>query len=260
MSNELLPTRRELRASQKAGASKPRRTPRPHLKRAVAQKLFSASALLFAGLLLVGMSVPASAFRSGDVAAQDLAASIAGQSLDVSTEASEAGMSRAEFEVTSYAQALAQKYGRASATFEPTTGSIRWPFPYPTTITDGFGPRVSPCSGCSSQHKGLDFTPGDRAPVYAIADGVVESSMVSNGGFGTSVIINHVIKGKAVQSVYAHFTAGSTPLKAGDKVEVGNFVGLVGSTGATTGPHLHFELHVDGVAVDPFAWLTQNAN
>jgi murein DD-endopeptidase MepM/ murein hydrolase activator NlpD len=182
-----------------------------------------------------------------------------GQTLDVSADVVEAAEDRADFKVTSYAEMLQKKYGTRSYSYSPTAGSIRWPFPYATSITDGFGERVAPCRGCSSFHKGIDFTPGQGAATYAIASGVVESSVISNGGLGNEVIINHTIKGQAVQSVYGHLVMKSSPLKAGDTVKVGDFVGLVGRTGTTTGANMHLEIHVNGVAVDPFAWLENNA-
>ena len=259
MSYDHLPTRRQLRETQRSSTQKPRREPNPHLKRTIAKKLFSGAALLFSGLLIVGMSVPASAFLSPDDAADTLTASVSGQSLDVSTEVVDASADRATFKVSSYAEVIAKKYGTRSYSYSPTAGPIRWPFPYSTSITDGFGERVAPCRGCSTFHKGIDFTPGENVPTYAIAAGVVESSVTSNGGLGNEVIINHVIKGQAIQSVYGHLAMKSSPLKAGDTVKPGDLVGLVGRTGTTTGANMHLEIHVNGVAVDPFAWLTTNA-
>lgn len=254
MSYDPLPTRRQLRESQ----GRSTRKPEPHAKRTVAKKLFSAAALLFSGLLVVGMSVPASAFFT-PVDAEILASDISGQSLAVSTDVAEGSTDRATFKITAYAEVLAKKYGSRNYTYSPTAGSIRWPFPYSTSITDGFGERVAPCRGCSTFHKGIDFTPGQGTPTYAIAAGVVESSVISNGGLGNEVIINHTIKGDAIQSVYGHLEMKSSPLRAGDTVKAGDLVGLVGRTGTTTGANMHLEIHVNGVAVDPFAWLTKNA-
>ncbi len=76
---------------------------------------------------------------------------------------------------------------------------------------------------------------------------------------GNNVMISHIINGQHIDSVYAHMLTGSSKLQVGDAIKVGEFIGLVGETGSATGPHLHFELHVDKVPVDPFAWLTANA-
>jgi len=222
----------------------------------IGQKLFSAAALLFAGALLVGTSLPANALFS-DAAASGAAARLDGQALEVSADAlADDTAARSDFSVTSLAEV---RNANRSGSYTPTTGSIRWPFPYASPITDGFGHRTSPCAGCSSDHKGIDFTPGRGAPTYAIAAGVVESSVISNGGLGNAVIINHTIGGRPIQSVYAHLEMNSSPLKAGDIVEVGDRVGTVGSTGSATGPNMHFEVHVNGVPVDPFTWLSNNA-
>ena len=119
--------------------------------------------------------------------------------------------------------------------------------------------RKAPCKGCSTFHKGTDFTPGAGVPTYAIADGVVESSVVSGAGLGNEVIINHTINGQQVQSVYGHLQMNSSPLRAGDTVKVGDLVGKVGATGTTTGANMHLEIHVNGVAVNAYTWLAANA-
>jgi murein DD-endopeptidase MepM/ murein hydrolase activator NlpD len=135
---------------------------------------------------------------------------------------------------------------------------VRWPFPYSVPTTDGFGPRDINISGIAF-HNGVDFTPGDGSPIYAIADGVVSLHVEEYGGLGNHVIISHVINGQNIDSVYGHMQSGSSPLVVGDAVKVGDFIGLVGDTGTSYGSHLHFELHVEKVPVDPFAWLTANA-
>ncbi|WP_210505205.1 M23 family metallopeptidase [Naasia sp. SYSU D00057] len=136
---------------------------------------------------------------------------------------------------------------------------VQWPFEGPAWISDGFGPRVPPCVRCSSFHRGTDFLPGDGAPVYAIADGVVRS-VEGSGGLGVHVVIGHTIDREPVTSTYAHLQVGSVPLAEGQVVKVGDFVGRVGSTGWSTGAHLHFELRLGGTeAVDAFAWLTRYA-
>jgi len=133
---------------------------------------------------------------------------------------------------------------------------LRWPVNPGSRIADGFGPRVAPCAGCSSYHEGVDFDAGYGAPVHAIAAGVVTGT--NNPGYsalGVHVQIQHLIDGKSVTSVYGHMQAGSVRLKVGDVVSVGQVIGLVGNTGASTGAHLHFEIHLGSRPVNPLAWM-----
>lgn len=135
--------------------------------------------------------------------------------------------------------------------------ALQWPVPSGTRVADGFGPRVAPCAGCSSLHQGVDFDAGSGAQVHAIAAGVVvETNSPGYSALGTHVTIQHLIGGQTVTSVYAHMQAGSMRLRVGDVVTVGQVVGLVGSTGASTGAHLHFEIRAGGTTpVNPLAWL-----
>ena len=234
--------------------------------RTVGSRILSFSAMVFAGALAVGMSVPANAFNpgGGSADASTLAANKAQpdgtQSLSVDASVEKTSAARDEYSVTSWAEMLRMQYGTRdySYTMGDPNGPIRWPFPYPVPISSGFGERAAPCYGCSSMHMGVDFTPGVGTPIYAIADGVVTTSLADQWGFGTHVIISHTINGTTVTSTYAHMQAGSTALVAGDQVGVGDFVGTVGMTGTATGNHLHLEITVDGSNVDPFAWLQLN--
>ncbi|MBF0672091.1 MAG: M23 family metallopeptidase [Salinibacterium sp.] len=149
-----------------------------------------------------------------------------------------------------------------SANFSYTNnpaGSIQWPFVHPAPISYGFGPRAA-CSYCSTYHLGVDFTPGAGVPVQSITEGVVSAVKLDSGGLGNHVIIDHVVNGQRIQSIYAHLAWGSIQVAAGQPVAVGTVVGAVGSTGASTGAHLHLEIHADGTPIDPFAWLKANAN
>ncbi len=233
---------------------------RPQGQQSVPRKIFSFGALLFAAALVVGMSVPANAFLSDSstTVAVQAPKSLAGQSVEVSSDAVAALPARDGYEVKTYAQQLQEKYANVSYTFSATSGAVRWPFPYAVTITDGYGPRPASVSG-TSFHNGVDFTPGEGTPIYAIADGVVTTHAEDQGGFGNHVVLQHDIGGQNIESLYGHMQYGSSPLNAGDQVRVGDFIGLVGNTGTSYGAHLHFELHVDKVPVDPFVWLSNNA-
>jgi hypothetical protein len=139
------------------------------------------------------------------------------------------------------------------------TGDIRWPFPGSVVLSSGFGPRSAPCAACSSMHMGLDMTPGGGTPIGAAAAGVVRTSGM-HGQFGQYAVIDHVIDGQRVSTLYAHMQVGSSPLVAGQTVQVGELVGKVGRSGVATGEHLHFEVLLGGTTqVDPKAWLDANA-
>ncbi len=150
-------------------------------------------------------------------------------------------------------------YAQTASTYTNYPGAIQWPFLVGVPISTDYGPRVAPCSGCSTFHKGIDMNPGIGSPIQAVADGVVrEVSPTDNGGLGVYVVIDHTIDGQLVSSVYAHMLEGSAAVEVGQPVKVGQLVGNVGNTGQSTGPHLHFEILLDGTTpTDPFAWLTE---
>jgi murein DD-endopeptidase MepM/ murein hydrolase activator NlpD len=219
--------------------------------------------MVFAVALVFGMSVPVNALMGNGslaTAAMGGAAPQAAQAVALSSAAAAQATARDPFTVISYAEIMRARYGaRESTTFTPTTGAVRWPFPYSVPISDGWGSRVSPCRGCSTFHQGIDFTPGGGSAIYSIAAGVVTFRSDTDFGLGNYVIIRHSINGQNVDSVTAHMITGSSKLRIGDTVKVGDFLGLVGETGLATGPHLHFELHIDKVPVNPYTFLTANA-
>lgn len=149
----------------------------------------------------------------------------------------------------------------AAVAAAPAGASVRWPFPGTVRISDGYGPRSAPCAGCSTFHDGLDMNPGEGTPIGSIADGVVSSvTAFDDGGLGVHVMIDHVVDGQNVTSTYGHMLAGSAAVSVGQSVVAGQVIGNVGSTGQSTGPHMHLELHLDGVtAIDPYGWLTEHA-
>ncbi|MDN4649530.1 M23 family metallopeptidase [Curtobacterium sp. PsM8] len=134
-------------------------------------------------------------------------------------------------------------------------GDVRSPFPGPVRMSSGFGYRAAPCGACSSLHQGLDFNPGMGAPIGAVAAGTVRVSGIYFS-YGETVIIDHEVDGRKVSTLYGHMIPGSSPLKVGDRVEPGQFIGSVGSSGVSTGAHLHLEVLMDGtLPIDPAAWL-----
>ncbi|TBN57168.1 M23 family metallopeptidase [Glaciihabitans arcticus] len=138
---------------------------------------------------------------------------------------------------------------------------VNYPLPAGTTISSGFGYRIPPCSGCSSYHKGVDLLGGAGNGIHAIADGTVTEVSTGSGGLGVYVVIDHVIDGEHVSSLYGHMAYGSLSLSVGDKVVGKQVVGQVGSTGQSTGPHLYFEIRLGGTrAINPMPWLAAHVN
>ena len=113
--------------------------------------------------------------------------------------------------------------------------------------TSGFGPRRHPILKQIRNHNGVDWAAPTGTPVYAAMSGTV--NFVGNGGgYGNVVYIDHA---GSAQTRYAHLNAFADNLRKGLEVQAGQVIGYVGTTGRSTGPHLHFELHVAGQPVDP---------
>lgn len=110
----------------------------------------------------------------------------------------------------------------------------------------GFGWRTHPIYKTQEFHPGMDFPAAEGVPIYATGDGVVESSDANMQGYGNHVVINH---GYSYQTLYGHMS--KIIAKAGQKVKRGQLIGLVGSTGLSTAPHLHYEVIKNGQKVNP---------
>jgi hypothetical protein len=240
---------------------------RPVEHKSAGQRALTWAVMVAAPLLFIGVSMPVNLFYTPDLAAPAIAfedeeagGGEFGQAFIVdSADPDITTINRESWSVTSYAEVLRSRYGGRSFNYSVNNaGPVRWPFPVAVPISSGFGNRIAPCRYCSSYHRGVDFVPGRGAPTYAMAEGVVTQSEFS-GGYGQHVYIEHQINGQSVLTVYAHLQQDSSPLRVGDRVSAGDFIGLVGSTGTSTGAHLHFEVRIDGVYVDPFAFLTANA-
>ena len=115
-----------------------------------------------------------------------------------------------------------------------------------TRIASGFGMRIDPVYKVPKFHAGLDFTAPVGTPIYATADGVVIESGFSPDGYGNRVVINH---GYGYESLYGHMYR--TKVRNGQKIKRGEVIGYVGSTGKSTGPHCHYEVHKGDQPVDP---------
>lgn len=121
-------------------------------------------------------------------------------------------------------------------------------------LTSGFGPRRDPVTGGRRMHKGQDFAAPTGTPIYATADGVVERAGWSHG-FGKLVVIKHAL---GIETYYAHNSR--ILVKKGQRVSRGDHISDMGSTGHSTGPHLHYEIHVHGKAINPMIYIKAARN
>ena len=136
-----------------------------------------------------------------------------------------------------------------------TGGVMAWPIAKSGTyITSAYGVREHPIQGVIKQHTGIDIgNAGFGAPVIAAADGIVTMAGYY-GGYGNCVIINH---GNGISTLYGHGQKILT--EVGKEVKKGDLILEVGSTGNSTGPHLHFEVRINGSCVDPMPYLQGNS-
>lgn len=126
-----------------------------------------------------------------------------------------------------------------------------WARPASGHVTSPYGTRVSPCSGCSSFHRGTDIGASCNSPIFAASTGkVIYAGWY--GGYGNLVLIDH---GGGVTTGYGHIVSGGTLVGYGQLVGVGQQIAKVGTTGASTGCHLHFEVRVNGSQIDPVPFM-----
>lgn len=114
-------------------------------------------------------------------------------------------------------------------------------------ISSGFSMRVHPISGKWKAHKGVDYAASTGTPIRAVADGVIDFAG-NSGGYGNQVVLKHWSK---YSTAYAHMSRIAPGMRKGTKVSQGQVIGYVGSTGWSTGPHLHYEFRVAGQAQNP---------
>jgi murein DD-endopeptidase MepM/ murein hydrolase activator NlpD len=117
-------------------------------------------------------------------------------------------------------------------------------------FTSSFGVRSDPFRGTRAMHAGIDLAGPVGTPIYATADGIVGRSEYHSGGYGNLVELNH---GRGIQTRYAHLSRSM--VSAGQRVKRGDMIGLMGSTGRSTGSHLHYEVRIDGKAVNPVPFM-----
>lgn len=132
-------------------------------------------------------------------------------------------------------------------TFDPGTGYL-YPLPASyTRISSLFGPRTHPITGKYHNHSGTDIPAPGGTEIKSVKGGVVVTSAYAPSSYGEYVVVNH---GNGITTLYAHMTRGSRKVKEGDIVSQGQVLGLVGTTGSSTGNHLHLELRKNGVRQD----------
>jgi murein DD-endopeptidase MepM/ murein hydrolase activator NlpD len=119
-----------------------------------------------------------------------------------------------------------------------------------TRIASGFGSRIDPVYKVSKFHAGLDFAAPQGTPIYATADGRVKEANSEAGGYGNHVVINH---GYGYETLYGHMVR--IKAHSGQSIKRGEVIGWVGSTGKSTGPHCHYEVHKNGTPVDPIYYF-----
>jgi murein DD-endopeptidase MepM/ murein hydrolase activator NlpD len=200
-----------------------------------------------------------------------LAVSVAGVCLTAvgtfTLPAAVAAIQQAQLDATAQSFELSSSWATATEALEQERDAfaiteftlVQWPVGAGADVSSFFGYRS--CEGCSSYHSGIDFTPGAGAPIEAVADGVVVSSTVADGSWGVHVTLQHDIDGVTFFTSYAHMQSGSMTLQMGDTVSRGDVIGLVGSTGQSTGAHLHFTVETENRSlVNPLPWLTEHVN
>ncbi len=142
---------------------------------------------------------------------------------------------------------------RGDGIVSPAQSSMSIPSRMPLAqmmLTSGYGMRNHPVLGVRRNHKGIDLAAPTGTPVYATADGIVGRAE-RFGSYGNYIQIEH---GGEMETRFAHLSGYA--VSAGDRVRKGDLIGYVGTTGRSTGPHLHYEVRVAGEAVDPTPYMT----
>jgi len=253
-------------AKKKHKAPRKRATTRVSLKR-MATTSATLGAIVAVGLLAVGTTTPAEAVAAVDQQLTGVAANQqAGDVMASGDDEIQAYVAPGDSQPVADQLDRSNSYGTATLVeMAGTTGisnassavftnnplcAVQWPFAVGVSISYGFGQRPG------EFHEGVDFTPGNGAHVQAIADGTVRVAQEGYQGYGVAVIIDHVIDGQHVASLYGHMQYGSLQVHAGEKVKVGQYIGRTGNTGYSFGAHTHVEIRQNGVTpIDPLPWL-----
>ena len=172
------------------------------------------------------------------------------QSQEAEYQSSKAQLEREEKEVEALiakkSKELQAKIAAGQISFDPGTG-WQWPMPGNVTVTSTYGPRIHPITGRAGNHTGTDIAAPRGTPILSARGGVVTISTYNNS-YGNYVVVDH---GGGIATLYAHMS--SRTVKEGQVVSQGQELGKVGSTGSSTGNHLHYELRIDGKRADVLA-------
>ena len=157
---------------------------------------------------------------------------------------------KAQEEIIAEIKRIEAEKAAAGKQDNPYTGGVfTWPCPSSTRVTSDYGTRVSPMGGASSNHKGIDIGASGGAAIVAAADGTVTTAAYSSAA-GNYVMIDH---GGGLYTVYMH--ASALLVSPGQTVSAGQTIAQVGSTGISTGNHLHFGVSLNGSYVSPWSYL-----
>ena len=165
-------------------------------------------------------------------------------------KAEEEARKKAEAEAAAAQQKAASSSSSASTVKAASSGSFIWPCPASRQITSRFGSRTAPTAGASTYHQGIDIGAGSGTSIVAAAGGTVSLATYSSSA-GNYVMISH---GNGRSTVYMH--CSKLLVKAGDTVKQGQVIAKVGSTGYSTGPHLHFGVRINGTYVNPLNYVS----
>ena len=190
-------------------------------------------------------------YKVDDLAACEAQQAALQESQEVYKAESEAEYDRIESEMQDVSNQIAElsRQAAANGSVPMGDGTLIWPTPSCTTTNSAYGYRVHPIYGTVKFHAGEDIPAGYGAEILAAASGtVVTAGWVS--GYGNYTVIDH---GGGLMTAYGH--QSSFAVSVGDVVTQGQVIGYVGSTGNSTGPHLHFEVYVNGATVDPKSYF-----
>ena len=190
-------------------------------------------------------------YKVDDLAASEAQQAALQESLEAYKAESEAEYDRIESEMQDVSNQIAElsRQAAANGSVPMGDGTLIWPTPSCTTTNSAYGYRVHPIYGTVKFHAGEDIPAGYGAEILAAASGtVVTAGWVS--GYGNYTVIDH---GGGLMTAYGH--QSSFAVSVGDVVTQGQVIGYVGSTGNSTGPHLHFEVYVNGATVDPKSYF-----